>query len=181
MGQQSHYLDILLREPTIGHDLHARLLAAAHFRIANGDTLAVSWPDWRNTPGEFGLLFRVFGTEKALDSYKEAIGQLISAQLVRLFGISPVPDATGKVCFERERNTEKKFSPSRALRRQTRALARGEEVPLQKQTNAPRPNHYLWMQSKTTQKNFALSIVRKPSGSAEGGRNYGLGFELPDF
>ena len=66
MAERSHYLDILLREPTIGHQLHARLLLAAHARIANGDDIAVSWPDWRATPGEFGLMFRVFGVPSAL-------------------------------------------------------------------------------------------------------------------
>lgn len=181
MGQPSHYLDILLREPTIGHELHARLLVAAHFRIANGDELAVSWPDFRNTPGEFGLLFRVFGSAQALGSYIEAIAPLTAGQLVRLFPVSPVPDVTGKVCFERERTLEKQFSPSRAARRQRRALARGEAAPPVTQTSAARPKHFLWMQSKTTEQTFALSIVRKPSGSADGGRNYGLGFELPDF
>ena len=72
MAERSHYLDILLREPTIGHQLHARLLSAAHARIANGDDIAVSWPDWRQTPGEFGLMFRVFGEPSSLANYAQA-------------------------------------------------------------------------------------------------------------
>ncbi len=181
MAERSHYLDILLREPTIGHQLHARLLSAAHARIANGDDIAVSWPDWRTTPGEFGLMFRVFGLPSALTNYTTAVGALVERGLIRLFPVATVPETSASVCFARDRGVDK-ASPSRLTRLRARAAARGETVPPEMlEVKAARPRHFLWMQSTTTGQNFSLSIVRQPSSKADGGRNYGLGLQVPEF
>ena len=181
MAERSHYLDILLREPTIGHQLHARLLLAAHARIANGDAFAVSWPDWRQTPGEFGLMFRVFGEPSSLANYAQAVAVLVERGLIRLFPVAVVPETSASVCFVRDRGVDK-TAPSRLARLRARAAARGEpgpEIPVD--SKARRPRHFLWMQSTTTGQNFALSIVRQQTSKADGARSYGLGVQVPDF
>ncbi len=181
MAERSHYLDILLREPTIGHQLHARLLSAAHARIANGDDLAVSWPDWRQTPGEFGLMFRVFGQPSALTNYTQAVDVLVERGLIRLFPVAAVPETRASVCFARDRGVDKS-APSRLARLRARAAARGESIPeFQQEGKARRPRHFLWMQSTTTGQNFALSIVRQPTGKTDDASSYGLGVLVPDF
>lgn len=171
------HLDILLREPTIGHQLHARLLAAAHVCIARGAGLAVSWPDWRGTPGEFGLLFRVFGTEADLAAYSAAITPLVEANLIRLFPIGTPPATDRQVMFFRDRKLDK-FTASRTARR----LRRGHDCEPQRTTAPSVRPHFLIMQSQSTQQAFSLYVRRAEAKSAsDGGRQYGLGQLVPDF
>lgn len=183
MSAFSHYIDVMLREGGIAHDLHARLLLAAHFRIAAGDKLAVAWPDWRDhQPGEFGLLCRVFGVPDALASYGELIAPLGHAQLVRTFPVQAVPDTPSQISFVRNRRQDK-FSPSAAARLTRRAEARGEtwKGPSRCPPD-PEIAHFLSIPSTSAQRTFRLYVSRVTgSQEARGGEAYGLGMVIPNF
>lgn len=179
----SHYVDIMIREGVLAHELHARLLLAVHYRVAAaGGKLAVAWPDWRDRPGEFGLLFRVFGAEDALSGYLETIAPLAVAALVRPYPVLPVPGSAATVRYLRDRSYDK-LSPSAARRLAERAAARGETW---KSTHADNVrsggDHYLTIPSASRNQMFRC-YVRRDRGAvdATSGSSYGLGYALPDF
>lgn len=181
----THYVDIMIREGAICHQLHARLLMGVHYGINNsGLALAASWPDWKAQPGEFGLLFRVFGDESGVKSYLDLVDPLLAAGLVRAFPIAPVPDTKGRVVFVRERQMDK-LSPSRTARRVRRAAARGESTDAASNVEASRPQkspHFLRLNSTSTGHEFCLFVSRRSSATeSAGGQSYGLGLALPDF
>jgi CRISPR-associated protein (Cas_Csy4) len=176
----SHYLDIMIRTPAIAHDLFARLVMVTHRHIKRGDALAIAWPDWSDTRGEFGFLFRVFGAAQALDRYRQAIQPLQDAALVRVFPSAAVPMVTKQVVFFRDRSLDR-FSPSAARRLARRASQRGEVY-------SPKPapiqqNHYLLLQSASGDNtHFNLFVHKKKNGIGfAGGHQYGLGYAVPDF
>ena len=173
----THYLDLMLREPEVSHQIHARLLTAVHHRIRAGDTLCVSWPDFKGTPGEFGLLFRVFGDQTALQSYSEAVSPLVKGTLVRAYPIALVPEHTERVSFIRDRSLDK-HSPSTISRQRQFVESQGNTwTPAAPPTRRP---HFLVMQSITTGETFSL-YVRLSKTSGGGGASYGLGQLVPHF
>lgn len=177
----THYLDMMIREATISHDLHSRLLTAVHFQIKAGHTLGVTWPDWKGTPGEFGLLFRAFGEPPALQAFHEMIQPLLKANLIRAFPMSSVPDTDARVLFARDRKLDK-FSPSSEARRISRAGDRQTLSTEQKPVRPSKRPHFLPMLSHTTSRSFLIYITKHSSTSDRpGGREYGLGKSLPDF
>ena len=179
----SHYVDIMIREGGLAHELHARLLLAIHYRsAASGVKLAAAWPDWRDRPGEFGLLFRVFGTEETLSGYLETIAPLAAAALVRPYPVMPVPESATTVRYLRDRSHDK-LSPSAARRLAKRSSGRGETW---QSTHADKPrsgsDHYLIIPSASRNQMFRC-YVQRDRGPIDNtsGANYGLGYALPDF
>lgn len=179
----SHYVDIMIREGGLAHELHARLLLAVHYRsAASGIKLAAAWPDWRERPGEFGLLFRVFGTDETLSGYLETIAPLAVAALVRPYLMMPVPESAATVRYLRDRSLDK-LSPSAARRLAERAATRGETW---QSTHAEKPrsesDHYLTIPSASRNQMFRC-YVRRDHGAIDttSGSSYGLGYALPDF
>lgn len=178
----THYVDLMIREGEIAHDLFSRLLLALHHRNVAGGGLAIAWPDWRSRPGEFGLLCRVFGDEVQLAAYLDYVEPLVAANLVRAYPVTPVPETERKVRFVRDRSHDK-LSPSAARRLAARASARGE-VWVSAQDGKPRKagDHYLAIQSASKAQAFRLYIRRdEASKSDPTGANYGLGYVLPNF
>lgn len=179
----THYVDLMIREGAIAHDLYARLLLAVHYQNVSGAGLAVSWPDWKNNPGEFGLLCRVFGNkEDQLATYLETVNPLIAASLIRAFPIAPVPITERTVCFRRDRSHDK-LSPSAARRLTARAAERGA-VWASTHDGKPRNagDHYLTIPSVSKKQTFRLYIRRDATDRADvAGSAYGLGYGLPDF
>lgn len=179
--EATHYLDIMIREAAVSHDLHARLLTAVHYKIKEGCRLGVTWPDWRGEPGEFGLLFRVFGDQGGLAGVQTMIDPLVKAGLVRPFPVMAVPETTARVAFIRDRKLDK-FSPSRAVRRKRRAAGRGEAIVETQDSRPEKRPHFLKMLSHTTSLSFLLYVTRRPGAAdRQGGNEYGLGRSLPDF
>lgn len=177
----SHYLDMMIREATISHDLHARLLTAVHYQIKAGHSLGVTWPDWKGTPGEFGLLFRVFGDPSGLQAFLGLIEPLLKANLIRAFPVSAVPETDSRVLFARDRKLDK-FSPSSETRRNNRAGDQRAVSPEQKPVRPSKKPHFLPMLSHTTSRSFLIYITKHSTTiDRQGGREYGLGQSLPDF
>lgn len=167
------YMDVLIKRPEIARDLHARLLHAAHQVQTDSWDLAVSFPDWRKNPGEFGLLFRLFGAnQQILDAYRGYVAVLVENELIRLFPVLPVPQTQRATCFARDQHINKS-GPAAARRRVRRGGA--EEVPAMPR----RCTHWLNLRSSSGH-TFALA-VRKCNSAQQGGHQYGLGFLLPDF
>lgn len=178
----THYVDLMIREGSVAHELHARMFLAVHQRVAAGDALAAAWPDWRGQPGEFGLVFRVFGNEVQLASYLGVVAPLVAAGLVRAYPVLPVPDRPATVRFLRDRSHDK-LSPAAARRLTRRAAARGEAWQSTQQ-GKPRDagDHYLDIPSTSQQQMFRFYIRRdRASDGDRGGASYGLGHALPDF
>lgn len=178
----THYVDLMIREGSVAHDLHARLLLAVHQKVAAGETLAAAWPDWRDLPGEFGLVFRVFGSNAALASYLGTVTPLATAGLLRLYPVQPVPETATSVRYLRDRSHDK-LSPAAARRLARRATARGETWQSTHDGN-PRDagNHYLVIPSVSQQQLFRFYIRRdRARGSDTSGAHYGLGHALPEF
>lgn len=179
MDTRSHYVDVMLRTPEIEHDLYARLLTTAHFRIKAGDALAIAWPDWKNNHGDFGFLFRIFGLNQELDEYVKEIRPLQDAELIRVFPILAVPDVKKRVAFCRDRSFDR-FSPTSARRLTRRAEERGavftpKPVPQKK-------SHFLSMHSYSGNTQFNMFIRREVCDvDLSGGHQYGLGYAVPDF
>jgi CRISPR-associated endoribonuclease Cas6/Csy4 subtype I-F len=178
----SHYVDLMIREGTVAHELHARLLLAVHQKVAAGETLAVTWPDWRSRPGEFGLIFRVFGSEEHLASYLKTVGPLSVAELMRFYPVLPVPETSSVVRFVRDRSHDK-LSPTAARRLARRAAERGE---IWQSTHNGKPreagDHYLTIPSSSQQQVFRFYILRDGgTGTDPAGASYGLGHALPEF
>lgn len=73
MAERSHYLDILLREPTIGHQLHARLLLAAHARTSTAMRSPSRGRTGARLRANSGLMFRVFGEPSSLANYAQRL------------------------------------------------------------------------------------------------------------
>ena len=177
----THYLDIMTREATISRELHARLLTAMHYQIKAGHTMAAAWPDWKNTLGEFGLVFRAFGNEVSLQGLTASIEPLLKANLVRLFPVALVPETSKTMLFVRDRKNDK-HSPSNIARRLRRAAQRGEAIPEQTTSRPARMPHFLKMLSLTTSETFPLFVTRTSVAVDRlGGHEYGLGYALPDF
>lgn len=175
----SYYLDVMLRSSEIAHDIYARLLVAVHYRIKAGDVLAVAWPDWSNDHGEFGFLFRIFGSEIALAEYSRGIVVLQNHDLIRLFPILSTPQVAKRVVFCRDRSMDH-FSPSVAKRLERRAKLRSEIY--SPKAVPQRKCHYLPVQSSSTQEKFNLFIRREiVDADQSGGHQYGLGYAVPDF
>ena len=178
--EATHYLDIMIREATISHDLHARLLRSVHYQIKAGHVLGVTWPDWKGSQGEFGLLFRVFGDTNGLEAVVAQIDPLCKTGLIRPFPVSAVPDVEARIAFVRDRSIDK-FSPSRAVRRDKRAGGQGEPETI-RDVRPEKIPHYLPMLSHTTTRSFLVYITKRSVPSdRQGGREYGLGRSLPDF
>lgn len=168
------YLDILIKRPEIIHDLHARLLHAVHQIQTDTHDLAVAFPDWSNTPGEFGLLFRLFGTnEQILDAFRNYVSSLVEHNLIRLFPVLPVPHSEKKVCFARDQSGNK-FGLSAAKRRVRRGTT--QETTL---ATPMRPTHWLNALSSSGQ-SFRI-VIKKMSSPQQGGHRYGLGLLVPEF
>lgn len=177
----SHYVDIAIREATVSRELHARLLTAVHYQIKAENVLGVTWPDWKPALGEFGLLFRAFGSEEGLADLSRAILPLGNAGLVRIYPVTSTPNTPSRVRFARNRQQDK-HSPSRAARRERRALARGEVCAPPTTTRSSQSPHFLRMQSASTNAEFSLYVTRhSASMGMAGGSQYGLGYALPDF
>ena len=177
-----HYVDLMIREGGVAHELHARLLLALHYKVAGGAALAASWPDWRDQPGEFGLLFRVFGNEAHLKEYLEVVAPLVTAGLIRVFAVTPVPDTSAKVCFSRDRSHDA-VSPSAARRLARRASDRGE-VWQSTRDGQPREagDHYLIIPSASQNRIFRMYVQRgRKAAASSTSASYGLGHLLPDF
>jgi hypothetical protein len=175
----THYLDVTLRTPEVGRDLHARLLTAAHHRILAGDALAVAWPEWRHEQGDFGCLFRVFGDADAVGRYADGVAPLTARELIFLTPVAAVPDVAPHVVFARDRGIDR-FSPSATRRMTQRAIARGRAF---HPTRAPRTGaHALALKSSSTGSIFHLFVRRENRVSTtNGGSRYGLGYAVPDF
>jgi uncharacterized protein YfaA (DUF2138 family) len=170
------YMDILIREAKIFHNLHARLLHAVHQVQTDDAALAVAFPDWKASPGEFGLLFRVLSPEhRLLEAYRNHIDKLVKYELVRLFPILPAPVTNKTVCFARDQALGK-FSQAAARRRERRGNGGG--IPMQRAQTAT-ATHWLRMQS--SRGNEFRMVIRKTSTERQGGRQYGLGLLVPDF
>lgn len=169
------YMDIMIKRPEIIHDLHARLLYGVHQMQTDDAALAISFPDWKGTPGEFGLLFRVFATtQQLLESYRSHVGKLAERDLIRFFPILPVPATDKMVCFGRDQSHEK-FGKAAARRRERRG---GTKEPFTAIT-PKQITHWLHIQSSSGHE-FRL-VIRKFSDSRLGGHQYGLGLLVPDF
>lgn len=173
------YLDISIRAGNIAYELFARLLTAVHHHITAGNNVAVSFPDWKGTPGDFGLVFRVFGSESELKTYLLRIAILNREELLTIGHCLPVPETDRYVVFARDRSVDK-FSDANVRRLKRRAEARGELFSLKEQTySVP---HYLPMLSTTSGKPFHLFVKKYPGGKAcIGGKQYGLGYVVPEF
>lgn len=179
----SHYADLMIREGGVAAELHARMLLVVHQQASAGKALAAAWPDWREQPGEFGLVFRVFGDAPALASYLDAVAPLATAELVRAYPALPVPETAKAVRFLRDRSHDK-LSPAAARRLAKRAAARGETwASTHDGKSRDAGDHYLVLPSISQQQMFRLYIrrSRKSREDAGSGRQYGLGHVLPDF
>lgn len=178
----THYIDVMIRAADIGHEIHARLLAASHKAIkANNVVLGVAWPDWKEFGGEFGFIFRVFGDCKALDIFSDLIGGLVDRGLVRKYPILEAPETIGKVAYLRDRTSEKQTKGFlvRAARRNEKY---GRPISSEKKKLKPLSEHRLTMQSDSTGEQFAIFIVRSKMVPENcGGKQYGFGYLLPDF
>ena len=176
----THHLDILIRSAHIDRELHARLLLLTHRMLAHGEhTLAVAWPDWGDAPGEFGLLFRLFGEEAGLALFDGQLDGLRERKLIRSYPVAAVPASASTVAYLRHRTIEK-HTPGFAARQ----ARRNERLGAPKPSRQPQAIncHSLEMQSVSTGRSYALFLKRDvaaPEGA--GGRQYGLGLTLPDF
>jgi CRISPR-associated endoribonuclease Cas6/Csy4 subtype I-F len=175
----SFYVDIRIHAGNIVHELLGRLVTAAHYDINAGNQLAISFPDWKGTPGDFGFVFRVFGSETAIQTYLKRVSILDREELLSISNCTAVPEVDQFIVFARDRSVDK-FSDSYVRRLKRRAEKRGESFQLEtKDCSIP---HYLPMYSHTSGKPFHL-FVKKLIGRKEysGGNNYGLGFAVPEF
>lgn len=168
------YMDILIKRPAIIHDLHSRLIHAVHQVQTTEHDLAVSFPDWRNELGEFGMIFRLFGSnQQILETYRSYVAALVDHDLIRLFPILPVPQTDRKVCFARDQHG-KKAGPA-ALRRRIRRGATTDMT-----LSAPRPNTH-WLQALSSGGHQFQLVIRKTTSERQGGHGYGLGLLVPEF
>lgn len=177
----SHYLDVMLKLPEAAHGIHARLMTAAHLCCGiEKRTMAVAWPDWQGTPGEFGFLFRIFGSEADISAFQEKIALMVEKNLIRCFPVQPVPETSETVYFVRDRRIDAR-APSRLARLIKRAQARGEEfTPKGPAAYIPAP-HFLHLNSVSGKRAFKMYIRRKKEGASDKGRAYGLGYPVPHF
>lgn len=181
MERPSHYLDVLLRQGEVAHEIHARLLLRVHQGNAHGLKLSCAWPDWHERPGEFGMLFRVFGSTPHLDQYVRTIAPLVRAGFVQDSVVRPVPEEVSQILFVRDRRPDKK-SPSAAVRLARRAAARGEAAHGQSASGPVTPPHFLILPSQSGSRLFRMNIRRLSHGHpARGGDGYGLGSPVPNF
>lgn len=176
----THYTDLMIREGSVAHDLHARMLLAAHHAITKGSSLAVAWPDWRDRPGEFGFLFRVLGNETALANYLDIVRPLDAAGLVRIYAPQCVPDGSDRVRFLRDRSHDK-LSPSAVRRLTRRAVERGVVWSSTASQTRTAGDHFLTIPSTSQGQTFRLYVRRDRGDMDTSGANYGLGFSLPNF
>lgn len=177
----SHYFDIRPEKPGICYELYGRALMAVHLTIAEGETLAVDWPQWEDSPGRFGFVMRLFGIPEALFKVLFKMGPLVSHRLVQCSGLLAVPaDATPRWAYQRERAACRR-APSRWAREQRRMLARGVTPPAAPHPQARKETHWLPMQSHSNQQSFAFAIRRVPASEAQNGtlNTYGLGIPVP--
>ena len=176
----SHYLDIVIKRPEVGRQLHARLLMAVHLCNPQASGLAVTWPDWGHFGGDFGLVLRVLGSEDALSLIKTKVAGLVDAKLVFCLAINSIPATSETVCYKRDRSFES-LSACRVRRLKKRAEGRGEDFSLE--PSLGEVDHWLPMQSLSTQNNFTLGIkkVCVRSAAAETVDSYGLGLRVPAF
>ncbi|MDT8925211.1 type I-F CRISPR-associated endoribonuclease Cas6/Csy4 [Pseudomonas taiwanensis] len=176
----SHYLDIVIKRAEVGRELHARLLMAVHLCNPQASSLAVSWPDWGHFGGDFGLVMRVLGPEHSLAQVKAKIAGLVEAKLVFCSASNTIPETVETVCYKRDRSFES-LSACRIRRLKRRAEARGETLELEPSLGTI--DHWLPMQSHSTQNAFSLGIqkVNARSAGAESVDSYGLGMRVPSF
>ncbi|MDK2126246.1 type I-F CRISPR-associated endoribonuclease Cas6/Csy4 [Parachitinimonas caeni] len=173
---RNQYVDIFVREPTLLYELHGRLLAAVHGLQTEDAALAVAFPGWKDAPGEFGPLFRVFSAQASL--LQDLIGRirpLTEQNWLYVLPIQTVPDHARTICFARDRANDC-YTSSKARRLQRR---NPDWVP----TQHPRElsvTHVLPMQSASNQQSFQMRIKRKRTAQL-GGHQYGLGLLVPDF
>lgn len=173
------YVDTYIMSSNIDRDLFGRMLTAVHLEICGGNELAVSFPDWNDKPGKFGIVFRVFGTEAGLQAYLERIRLLEQHNLVRNMTIEPTPETENRVVFLRDRSLDK-YSPAQIRRMESRALARGETFTPQ---SAPAGlKHSIPMLSISGKAPFSL-FIRKANDARQTttGNRYGLGLAVPEF
>lgn len=182
MAEFTHHVDVMLRRPEIGREIHARLATAAHRVITGaGAELAVAWPDWRGHSGEFGYLFRVFGTPTDLAAFTVAVAGMVNRNLIRASPPQPVPETVETVAYLRDRSVERN-TPGFAARQQRRDQRAGRTLSRPpRQQRADSRGHSLSLQSASTGQNFALFIRHARRADREAGRCYGLGYTLPRF
>ena len=176
----SHYIDIMLREATVAHDLHARLLHCVHMKNAVGAGIACAWPDWDEKHGEFGLLFRAFGNETELEDFAKSIAPLAQANLIRIDPIMLVPATTTYVTFVRNRYPDKN-GESRRKRMERRAASQGRTIQSMTAREIDTTCHYLNVPSKSFGGMIRIHIRRIGSQDYTGGKAYGLGVTVPHF
>lgn len=176
----THYLDIVIKRPEVGRQLHARLLMAVHLCNPQARNLAVSWPDWGHFGGDFGLVLRVMGPSQSLELVKAKIAPLVDAKLVFALAINSVPLTDETVCFVRDRSHES-LKTSRVRRHKLRAEARGETLELEPAYGTV--EHWLPMQSLSSKNGFSLGIkkISVRSASENSPNSYGLGMRVPAF
>lgn len=186
MAEFTHHVDVMLRTPEIGREIHTRLVTAVHRIITNEKTeLAVAWPDWKYQFGEFGFLFRVFGTPKALETFSAMVQPMADRRLIRVYPAQEVPPTVDTVAYVRDRLIEKRtdaFVARQRRRDERQGRARPDWNGKPATPSQQRHSHALTLQSASTGQQFSLFVRAAPrAGDGEAGRNYGLGYTLPSF
>lgn len=194
----THYMDIVIKDGHIMHELHARLLFITH-QLVTGDTPVpchVDFPGYSQRAG-LGFVFRAFASADALEAFALKAAPLSNTELVRCMPIHRVPENVKEWVLCRKVRPEKlggladKPSPSWLRRLKRRAEARGEvfneaEARQHWEAKSKKGKYdmlpYVPMASFSTNTKFYLSIERKlvsqPDAIGAGG-GYGLGTAVP--
>lgn len=181
MPETRDYADVQVRAANISFSLHARLLHAAHKCIAAGHSLAVSWPDWKESNNDFGQIFRVFGSPSSLDVFTLSVAELVEHNLVYVVPPQKTPESTATIIFYRNRSAEK--STEGFIARENRHREARNIAPTRRVVFPGKRPRSLIMQSGSTKNAFSIYIEKEMAdGSTHtSGKSYGLGIPVPHF
>lgn len=179
----THYADLVPSTGPVLYSLYGRVLLAAHLTTMDGQDIAIDWPAWKDMPGCFGHVIRLFGSQGAIDHCLAYLAPLTAAGLVVAQGdVKPVPEGAVYLHGYRRNRKPDKGSPSHLRRLERRAVSRGETYD-SSGSSWVQAKHKLPMQSSSTGQTFHLFIERVPADKLTEGSagSYGLGVLVPHF
>ena len=173
-----HYRDIRIKEASIAHELHERVVHAVHRCHGAGHPVGLAWPDYRLEPATLGLTLRAFGSADALNMLADHLAPLVNAGLIDVGDTADTPETEARVTFYRDRAAEKGEG---YLARQNRHEAK-KGRPQRKRVTRRKAPFYVRMRSQTTAQGYSLFInVVTGENAPRGGASYGLGYPVPQF
>jgi CRISPR-associated endoribonuclease Cas6/Csy4 subtype I-F len=179
----THYLDFTPKGAGVVYELYGRIVSCVHLNNSKDCNLAVNWPHWSSSTGQFGSILRVFGKPEELLRLVKQLAGLIDSKLIDCGELASVPaDApVSDWMFVRDRQASHS-SPSYARRIARRAAAREEAIPTcSLGAKALTVTHWLPMQSVSTQQSYRMDIMRVPAVSDSKPSVFGLSVALPRF